>query len=148
MKDFDIITFKYNDKENYNQALKIRRTVFIEGQGVPENIEIDQNENLATYFLGHYQQKPVVTGRIREYGQNIKFERIATLPDFRGLGLGKKLMSFMLSYSLEKFPNHQPMMNAQESAISFYTQLGWQPEGDYFYEADIKHQKLTYPLNQ
>lgn len=136
------------DNSDYQEVLKIRRLVFIQEQNVPEEIEIDQNEKTATYFLGFYHDKPVVTGRIREYGQNIKFERIATLPDFRGLGLGKKLMSFMLSYSLENFPNHQPMMNAQESAISFYTQIGWQPEGDYFFEADIKHQKLTYPLNQ
>lgn len=135
------------NEQDYQYVLDIRREVFIEGQGVPEAIEIDANEKTATYFLGRYHGKPVATGRIRENRNMIKFERIATLPDYRGLGLGKLLMAFMQEYCLNKYPGHTFMMNAQESAISFYTQLGWKPDGDYFIEADIKHQRLTFTVN-
>ena len=46
-------------------VLDIRRTVFIQEQKIPEPIEIDENEEKATYVLATIDKRPVGTFRWR-----------------------------------------------------------------------------------
>lgn len=135
---------KIDTELEYQQILKIRKKVFIDEQGVPASLEIDENESDAIYFLAKIENQAVSTGRIRSINNTVKFERIATLPEFRGLGIATKLMNCMQSYAKESYPNSILIMYAQESAVSFYKKMGWKEEGDTFLEADIVHQKMTF----
>ena len=78
-------------------VLAIRRTVFIEEQNIPQNIEIDANEEKANYILAYVDGQPVGTARWRETELGIKLERFAVLPHFRYHGIGKKLTRFILN---------------------------------------------------
>ena len=63
------------------------------------------------------------------------------LKQFRNLGIGKALVLFIL----DKLKNEKFIyLNAQESVIGFYDNLGFDPIGDYFYEAEIPHQNMVY----
>ena len=63
------------------------------------------------------------------------------LKQFRNLGIGKALDLFML----EKLKNEKFIyLIAQESVIDFYDNLGFDSIGEFFYEAEIPHQKMIY----
>jgi predicted GNAT family N-acyltransferase len=76
----------------YEEALLIRRKVFVEEQQVPLNLEFDDKEMTSYHFLTYSADRPVAAGRMRVTGSCIKFERIATLREFRGQGAGKNLL--------------------------------------------------------
>ena len=123
-------------------VLAIRRTVFIEEQNIPQNIEIDANEEKANYILAYVDGQPVGTARWRETELGIKLERFAVLPHFRCHGIGKKLTRFILN---EMNSQKSIYLNAQESVISFYQKCGFQTVGPKFDEANgIPHQKMIY----
>lgn len=133
--------------EQYNQVINIRKDVFIQEQGVDHNIEIDSYEKSSIYFLGTVDNIPIVTGRLRLTQLGIKFERIATVMDYRKKGYGTQLMSYMQNYCLKRFPNKPLYMYAQVSAVEFYQKLNWKIIGDKFVEAGIEHRKMLYNLN-
>lgn len=131
--------------QEYQQCLEIRRIVFIEEQGVPEEVEMDAYENEATHFLALYGSAPAATGRLRLKKGFVKFERIGTLPPFRGKGIAKALVKEMQKVTLEVFPGYLPAMHAQADATSFYLKLGWVAVGSPFEEAGILHQVMILP---
>lgn len=126
----------------YNDVLEIRKKVFVDEQNIPLELEVDETESEAIYFLTYSDDRPAATGRLREYGKYIKFERIATLKEWRGKGVGRNLMEAMLDYAKKNFPGKVPYMHSQESAVAFYERLGWRKSGDPFMEADIPHQAM------
>lgn len=129
----------------YEQTLSIRREVFINEQKVPESLEIDEFECNSHHFLLTKDAVPAACGRMRIKNAYIKFERIASLKSFRGLGLGKVLMERMQEFALENYPELTPYMHSQLGAVPFYEKLGWKRDGEIFYEAGIPHlaMKLT-----
>ena len=132
-------------KEDKDKALEIRRTVFTDEQGVPESMEIDEYEQSSIHFLAYSNDEAVATGRFRIKKSYLKFERIATLKNARGKGIGKALMQFMQDHAFQNYPEYLPAMHAQESAISFYEQIGWMGVGDRYDEARIWHQTMIFP---
>ena len=140
MKVIHVVT-----EEQYALCLEIRRKVFIEEQGVPEDIEVDAFEQVAENFLLFVEERPVATGRFRVKGNSLKFERLATLIEARGKGYGKTLMLEMQQYACEKDPHFLLIMHAQISAVPFYKKLGWKERGEVFQEADIDHQVMFLP---
>ncbi|NGX42036.1 MAG: putative N-acetyltransferase YjcF [Chlamydiae bacterium] len=137
--------FRVSSDEDYQRCLEIRRKVFIEEQGVDEDIEIDAHEKEAIYFLAEIPGTACATGRFRPYKQLLKFERIATLPEFRGKGIAKALMKTMQEVGYKEYPHHLQVMNAQEDAIPFYEKLGWVALGEPFFEAEIPHKVMIFP---
>ena len=74
----------------------------------------------------------------------IKFERIATLKDYRCQGLGKVLMQNMLFYAQKNYPTYIPYMHSQMDAVPFYEKLGWKSQGEIFFEANIPHRVMIF----
>ena len=126
-------------------ALGVRLKVFIEEQGINPEREVDQFEKSSHYFLALLNDIPVGAGRMRLKDSYCKFERIATLKECRGKGVGKKMMEFMHSYAHNHYPQFLPFMHAQKSALSFYEKIGWEAVGDEFWEEEISHKVLIYP---
>ncbi len=129
--------------EEYKHVLSIREEVFICEQKVPREIEIDSNEDSAVYFLAEYDNSPVATGRFRKTSNGIKVERVATLKEYRGKGIAKQLMLKIEESIRSKFPTAQIYLNSQLDAKGLYLKLGYAPEGEVFYEANIPHIRMT-----
>ena len=122
-------------------VLSIRKDVFIRGLNIPEYLEIDKNEDMATYVLAYVKNKPVGTARWRKTKKGIKLERFAVLEKYRSNGIGTKMTKFILK-NLKKT---QPIyLYAQDSAIKFYEKLGFKSIGNLFKEVGIKHQEMIY----
>ncbi|HPE85532.1 MAG TPA: GNAT family N-acetyltransferase [Chlamydiales bacterium] len=136
--------FKVECTEDHLRCLEVRRQVFVQEQGVALDHEIEFEEE-STHFLVLQDQQPVATGRFRIIGQQVKFERIATLLKVRGHGIGKALIGKMIEVANQSYPNYNLIMNAQITAKGFYEKLGWQAKGDTFDEAGIAHVQMVYP---
>jgi predicted GNAT family N-acyltransferase len=135
---------KVSNEDQLKDCFSIRQKVFIEEQGIDQRLEYDGLDNQCTHFLGYYQNQAVSCVRLRDCGESIKLERLATLPAFRGKGLGKLLTNEVTNWFSSNAVGKQLYLHAQDSAISFYQKLGWVPEGEPFTEAGIGHQKMIY----
>ena len=131
-----------NDQEK-ELVLSIRKIVFIKELNIPEHMEIDDNEDLATYVLANIGSEYVGTARWRDTNSGIKLERFAVLSEYRSYGVGTAMTKFILN---ELDHSKLIYLNAQESAISFYEKLGFDSVGPKFNEVGIAHQKMILPI--
>ena len=130
-----------NPKKEHEMCLAIRRQVFILEQNISKQIETDDYLVNATHILAISKEKAVRTTRYRRTDSRIKLERFAVLKQFRNLDIGKVFVLFIL----EKLKNEKFIyLIAQESVIGFYDNLGFDLIGEFFYEAEIPHQKMVY----
>ena len=134
------INVKYvnNDKE-IDICLSIRRKVFVEEQNIPENIEMDDELVQSICVCAILNKQYVGTARYRETSSGIKLERFAVLKEYRGLGVGKALVKFILD-NLDQ--DQDIYLHAQEAVVDFYLLLGFKKVNDRFYEAEIPHWKM------
>ncbi len=119
-------------------ALGIRITVFVNEQGVPQSLELDEFDPVSWHALGWHGNQAIGTGRLLADG---KIGRLAVLKDYRGKGIGKSLLKSLIEFGqeqgIERFYLH-----AQTTAIGFYESLGFKTKGPVFNEAGIEHIKM------
>jgi predicted GNAT family N-acyltransferase len=136
-------------QEASQQAYAIRQTVFIEEQGVPREMELDEFDPIAWHALAFQGDQCIGTGRLVEITQSAgQIGRMAVLADFRGHGVGKailiKLIELAGSKSISTLSLH-----SQVSAIPFYEKFGFTAQGSVYEEAGIPHRNmmLTLPIS-
>jgi len=135
------------NKQELDDAFKIRRIVFVHEQQVPEDIEIDEYENESDHFVVYDSSlRPLGAGRLRQIGnQQAKVERICIAKEFRGQGLGDQMMKKIEEVAKEKGINTL-YLHAQDHAEGFYQRLGYQTISEPFDEAGIIHIKMKKEL--
>ena len=82
--------------QDYRDCLYIRNKVFIEEQNINKKLEYDDKKVNAIYIVAKINLIAVGTARYRSTEIGIKLERFAVLKDYRGLGVGKSLVSFLV----------------------------------------------------
>lgn len=132
---------------DYQNALKVRKIVFVEEQKVPVNLEIDEFEPNATHFVVYDDaHNPVAAGRLRVKAENVaKVERICVLKERRGEHIGEALM-VELEKKARQMGLSSLLLNAQTHAQGFYEKLGYHVTSDLFYEAGIPHVEMRKEL--
>lgn len=129
------------------EALGVRRAVFIEEQGVSEDIEIDENDGeeawgqTSHHALLRLEGKSVATGRLlvdegREHNAHIG--RVAVLAEHRRQGFGRLVME-ALEERARGLGYPGITLAAQTHAIGFYERLGYAARGEVFIDAGIEH---------
>ncbi|MCG3115998.1 MAG: GNAT family N-acetyltransferase [Candidatus Manganitrophus sp. SA1] len=139
-------------QEDFFRLIRLREEVFVIEQGVPLEIELDDADDRAIHFVAISRREVIGTARLvvkgksgqRKSGQRKsgKIGRMAVRQDWRGKGVGTALIDFIKKSSKRKRLTAL-YLHAQESALSFYRHLGFNPEGDRFYEAGIPHRKMV-----
>ena len=127
----------YND--NKNDICKIRFEVFVDEQNVPEELEIDGLDDEAKHVLAYLDNEAIGTGRILSDGH---IGRIAVLKKHRGLGIGKIMMQDLMKWA-EEAKLEKLWLSSQWRAHGFYSDLGFQCEGEIYQEAGIDHIKMS-----
>jgi predicted GNAT family N-acyltransferase len=133
---FDIKRFSFQEHVLAEQAMDIRRLVFVTEQGVDPELEYDHEEESRQYllFLG---EKPVATARWRETENGIKLERFAVLTAFRNRGIGDVILKEVLKDIVAS--NLPVYLHAQVKAVPFYERNGFCKAGEMFMEAGLEH---------
>lgn len=126
-----------NEKE-YQDALDVRRNVFIKEQQVPEELELDEYEETATHFVVYDGEQPIGAGRCRKVENACKVERICVLPDYRNKRIGLAIMEKIEQVARER-KRDGLKLNAQIHAERFYKRLGYITTSDEFLDAGIPH---------
>ncbi len=137
-----------------DDALSVRRAVFIEEQQVSEEEEIDEHDRDGGWLgdvvqmTGYLDGRPVVTGRLMPDSSpdaDAHIGRVAVLEELRGRGYGKQLM-FALHDEGRKRGYRRLRLGAQLHAIPFYESLGYVAQGDIFLDAGIEHRRMDISL--
>ena len=120
----------------------LRKTIFIEEQGVSEALEMDGLDDQATLILAKIDSIPIGCARYRLLDSYVKVERVGVLQESRGQGIGQAIMRFIEQEIASSSPVLTIKLHAQDHAIPFYHHLGYQEIGEPFYEAGILHQAM------
>ena len=137
----DIQIVDWHDRQDALKA--IRKSVFIDEQHVPKELEWDGIDTECTQFLATIDSTPVATARLTAEGQ---IGRMAVLEDFRGKGIGSRLLAAVIEQA--KHAGHkQVFLHAQVSVIQFYQHHGFTACGDVFIDAGIEHRSMKLTFN-
>ena len=130
-----------------NDALSVRRTVFIDEQGVSEEEEIDEYDGDpaqttgVVHVVAYWQGVAVATGRLMVGAPLDDYPhigRVAVLREYRGQGLGKAVM-LALHNEASTRGYAGVALGAQLPAIPFYNRLGYAVSGEVYLDAGIEH---------
>jgi predicted GNAT family N-acyltransferase len=133
------------------QAFAIRLKVFVEEQGVPSSLEMDEYD-VSPQACHHFlvlsdDGSPIATGRWKEFESGVaKMQRIAVLEPHRGTGVGKFLVLGMETEA--KLAGYEySLLDAQCTAEAFYHKLNYVTESsEPFLDADIPHVRMRKRL--
>nr|WP_309664606.1 GNAT family N-acetyltransferase [Tabrizicola sp.] len=124
----------------------LRRTVFIEEQGVSEADEVDDLDDQAIHLLATDQGRPVGSARLLITGEVGKVGRVCVLPAARGTGLSAALMRAAVA-ELRTVPGvRRVKLGAQTQALAFYARLGFTATGPVYLDAGIAHRDMVLDL--
>lgn len=145
-------------------AFAVRKAVFVDEQGVDEEIEWDEHDKpdaAATHFVAYDGGEAVGAARFRAAPVDAdsaestateldaptgKVERVAVASDRRGEGWGRRLMEAVEDLAREE-GFARLTLHGQTRVRAFYERLGYVAHGEEFYEAGIPHVAMTKPLD-
>jgi predicted GNAT family N-acyltransferase len=123
-------------------ASPIRFTVFVEEQGVPREIELDEQDELSIHAVVFEHDQPVATGRLLPDGH---IGRMAVLKAWRNRGIGALMLQSLIARAKER-GDREVALSAQVHAVPFYRRHGFVEEGGEYLEASIRHQAMKRRL--
>jgi len=129
-----------------NDAFCVRQKVFVEEQGVPAHLELDDYDQTAIHFVAYDEETPIGAGRIRVPESGIaKVERVCILPEYRKKKLGNLMMDKMELYAKDAGLT-SVILNAQSYAVPFYEKLNYEITSPEFMDAGIPHRAMKKEL--
>lgn len=135
----------YVKNDVFEDALKIRFEVFCGEQGVPEENERDESDETAVHVVLYTCGKPKACGRVYFMDNLARVGRIAVLKSERRKGYATQICNELLKIAFERGAE-SVVIHSQLSAEEFYKSLGFEAEGDVFYEENIPHVKMVKVL--
>lgn len=117
-------------------AVPIRREVFVQEQGVPVELELD-NEDASSLHAVAFNGSGLAVGTGRLL-RNAHIGRMAVLSAYRGQGVGAALLRALLNKSLD-LGYKEVVLSAQLHAQDFYAAHGFVAEDGIYLDAGIEH---------
>ena len=134
-----------NDGE-LKAAFAVRTQVFVDEQGISEDLELDEHDSEALHMVVKDGDKVIGTARVLFLATNqAKLERMAILKPFRRRGIGRRIISFLIE-ELRNRQVEQVVLHAQYLVVAFYESCDFEKSGSPFWEAGIKHIKMQRQL--
>jgi predicted GNAT family N-acyltransferase len=125
------------------EASRIRFRVFVEEQGVPRAIELDENDPLCLHALAFDERGAAVgTGRLLP---DAHLGRMAVLEAHRRHGIGRQLLERLVEAARER-GHAEVLLSAQVHAVGFYQRHGFETLGEVYEEAGIAHRAMRRKL--
>jgi predicted GNAT family N-acyltransferase len=128
-------------------AAPLRYAVFVQEQGVPEELEWDDQDARSVHAVILDAECCLGTGRMLPAGDDgcASIGRMAVRHDRRGEGVGRLLLRALLTEATHQNV-HEIVLHAQMSAVGFYDRFGFARSGCPFQEAGITHVEMRLVL--
>jgi predicted GNAT family N-acyltransferase len=120
------------------EAMRIRHAVFVEEQGVPAEMELDEHDAVSLHALAFDGANAVGTGRLLP---DAHIGRMAVRKDFRRRGVGSALLRKLCEAARSR-GEREVVLAAQVHALGFYRAHGFEPYGAVYQDAGIPHQDM------
>lgn len=128
---------------DHAQLVQLRVAVFVNEQGVPEELEVDEFDTDCLHVKAlDIDDRFIGTARLLPAGY---IGRMCVHRDYRHLGVGSRMLERLLTEA-RKRGYKKLMLHAQLSALPFYHRFGFEADSDIFIEAGIDHQHMTLNL--
>jgi len=123
-------------------AMPIRYAVFVEEQGVPVEMELDEHDAASLHALAYDGAAVVGTGRLLP---DAHIGRMAVRKEFRGRGVGSALLKKLCEAARQR-GDREVVLSAQVHALEFYRAHGFEAYGAVYQDAGIPHQDMHRAL--
>jgi predicted GNAT family N-acyltransferase len=125
-------------------AKAIRLEVFVQEQGVPPELEMDNNDAVCVHAVAYDASgTPVGTGRLLPDGH---IGRMAVRKVARGSGVGGLLLQGLMAQAQAR-GDKTVVLGAQTHAAPFYVKHGFVVRGEEFIEAGIPHVEMIHTFD-
>lgn len=133
--DIEIKSFEELRRSELYDVLRLRCEVFVVGQEITEEPEIDGRDPMCSHALVRDEGELVGTARIFTDREPMSVGRVAVATDRQCEGIGTALMEGVQQWIGER----RCELHAQAYLEEWYERLGWERVGGEFMEADIPH---------
>ena len=130
----------------WKQTCNLRLEVFVNEQGVPEELEIDELDLTAQHFIAINDNHIAGTLRLVFKGKIAKLGRLAVAKQERKKGIATQLIKNAEQFCQQRHID-KIRLGAQVSVKAFYRKLGYREEGEIFMDAGIPHIYMLKNLN-
>lgn len=120
--------------------------MFVEEQGVPESLEIDEFDATAQHFIAIQNKHVVATLRLVFKHKTAKLGRLAVAKEHRHQGIATRLMQ-QAHQHCRKLKLEKIELGAQIRVKSFYQKQAYQEVGNIFMDAGIPHILMVKDLH-
>ncbi len=143
--DIDWYSPRIIKKSEFDGVRNVREQVFCSEQGYAHQVEFDEFDefpdnvsHIAAFDCG----RAIACGRvINEGGGKFKIGRIAVLPQYRGLSVGKDIVSALIDEA-KRSGAEKIVVDAQVTAVEFYEKLGFKIIGEPHPDGHIMHRLM------
>lgn len=127
--------------------LHLRNQVFIVEQNCPY-LDVDQKDKDCFHMLMYNGDQLAGYSRILPAGlsyDEVSFGRVLISPEFRGKGLGRKIVEETVKACQAVFGNVAIKIGAQLYLLNFYNSFGFEADGEEYDEDGIMHIDMVKP---
>ena len=82
--------------DDLTKVHEIRKAVFTEEYGIPEDVELDDDDIMAMHVILDYENEKVGTGRMKYDGETFILDKMAVLKEHRNNGYGEFIVRMLL----------------------------------------------------
>lgn len=124
--------------DDLTKVHEIRKAVFTEEYGIPEDVELDDDDIMAMHVILDYENEKVGTGRMKYDGETFILDKMAVLKEHRNNGYGEFIVRMLLD-KVFLANGKEIFTDATKDTVEFFKKIGFVEIGDE-YEKD----KLIY----
>lgn len=140
----DIHCKKVTTINEFIDAIRLRVDVFIREQSFQPGWEPDEDDKLSEHFIAIVDNRIVAAGRLRSSDPTeLKLERMVTEKNFRGNGVGRALLNYMLEHASSSKPN-RIWLRSQVRSQGFYEKCGFKSCTDSFDMWGVPHIDMNF----
>jgi GNAT superfamily N-acetyltransferase len=122
----------------------VRTEGMVQGFDIPASGEFSGDSNESEYVLLYDGHLPVATCRIHPLDETrAKIERVCVLPDYRGRGAGREVITAAEQW-LQERGFRQIVIASRDAVVGFYEALGYMPNWDETEEDAFFRSVYTY----
>lgn len=130
------------EASGFDDALFVRRTVFVEEQGFDASLEPDELDQKSNHVVVYEQKKPIATGRLFFKDNHWQIGRVCVLPANRHQGYGDLVVRMLCDKAMLSRPLCLIYSDAQIDAVPLYERIGFYTEGEPFSLHEQWHQRM------